>query len=416
LSRRSNSESVTDRVRRRYDAFPYPARDSGPIPVVRLRRYHLESLHYACYRRHRSYAGARILELGCGTGQSTRIWAEANPDVEITAIDLSPESVTQARSAVREYGNVTVEVADLLSYAPPEPFDFVIAEGVLHHLPDPRVGFARLRSFLAEEGMAAILVYSELGRWEVGILQHVLRLLTSGTDELADSLETARSLVREIRPDSRLWGFRARYGSALEHDEEVVDLLLHPQEHQVGVRGLFRWLEAGPLRHLLFHDEASWRIENVLESAHLLELAEGLDRETQYALCDLLLADRNHYDFLADARAPGERLPNEIWSKPGELTDDARPVLPPFTVFQETRVGRSSDPDHRQEQVSFYAIGEGEQSLGLESRACRMLELADGTRSVKRIVSELASDSAEEAERAKAFLGYAERAGLLWIT
>jgi len=39
----------------------------------------------------------RVLEIGCGFGRITRLLAETWPDASITALDLSPEQLANAR-------------------------------------------------------------------------------------------------------------------------------------------------------------------------------------------------------------------------------------------------------------------------------------------------------------------------------
>jgi SAM-dependent methyltransferase len=55
--------------------------------------------------------GMRVLELGCGSGEDTRWFAEHGCDV--TALDVSPEMVKVARQKCAEYRHVTVRQFDV---------------------------------------------------------------------------------------------------------------------------------------------------------------------------------------------------------------------------------------------------------------------------------------------------------------
>lgn len=89
-------------------------------------------------------APCRMLEIGCGTG--TNAISLAQRGFTVTAIDLSPLAVEQAKAKASKAG-VTVDfrVADILH--PPElgkPFAFVFDRGVYHHLRE-----VDLKGFLA---------------------------------------------------------------------------------------------------------------------------------------------------------------------------------------------------------------------------------------------------------------------------
>ncbi len=74
----------------------------------------------------------RALELGCGTGTNAVFLAQQG--FEVTAVDISPLAIEQARAKVDEAGvDVTLLTADLLEL--PDlgpPFPFVFDRGVYH--------------------------------------------------------------------------------------------------------------------------------------------------------------------------------------------------------------------------------------------------------------------------------------------
>jgi ubiquinone/menaquinone biosynthesis C-methylase UbiE len=84
--------------------------------------------------------GEKVLEAGCGVGAQTRILARRNPEARFECIDISAESIEQAKEVARQEGtkNVQFNQADLysLSYEL-DSFDHVFVCFVLEHLPDP---------------------------------------------------------------------------------------------------------------------------------------------------------------------------------------------------------------------------------------------------------------------------------------
>jgi len=79
----------------------------------------------------------RVLELGCGYGRIARLLAQAHPNAEITALDLSPEQLANARQYCADYPKVRFEEFDFFSGQPlpGADYDVVIAVEVFFHLP-----------------------------------------------------------------------------------------------------------------------------------------------------------------------------------------------------------------------------------------------------------------------------------------
>jgi len=100
-------------------------------------------------------AGSTVLEAGCGTGAQTVILAKNNPDVQITAIDTSEDSMTEARTRLARQGlsNVHFKLADIFDLPfDPESFDYVFVCFVLEHLADPLASLKKLQSVLRKGG------------------------------------------------------------------------------------------------------------------------------------------------------------------------------------------------------------------------------------------------------------------------
>ena len=75
------------------------------------------------------FAPDRVLELGVGTGETTRLVLERYPDAEVTGLDAQPEMVFKAR----EHG-IAVRLARMQDPLPDGPWDLVISVLSVHHL------------------------------------------------------------------------------------------------------------------------------------------------------------------------------------------------------------------------------------------------------------------------------------------
>ena len=96
------------------------------------------------------FAPDRVLELGVGTGETTRRLLERYPAAAVTGLDSSPEMVFRAR----ELG-VEVRLARMEDPLPDGPWDLVVSVLTVHHLDDDakRGLFRRVR----EQSRALVL-------------------------------------------------------------------------------------------------------------------------------------------------------------------------------------------------------------------------------------------------------------------
>ncbi len=77
------------------------------------------------------FAPERVLELGMGTGETTRVLLESYPDAWVIGLDSSPEMVFRLRE---EYDGVML--ARMEDPLPDGPWDLVISVLSVHHLTD----------------------------------------------------------------------------------------------------------------------------------------------------------------------------------------------------------------------------------------------------------------------------------------
>jgi trans-aconitate 2-methyltransferase len=85
--------------------------------------------------------GMNVLEIGCGIGTLTGLLLKEVPQGRLTATDLSPASVEQARKLLRERPNLVLVAGDSTEKTPDGPFDMIILPDVLEHIPFERQPF-----------------------------------------------------------------------------------------------------------------------------------------------------------------------------------------------------------------------------------------------------------------------------------
>jgi len=104
--------------------------------------------------------GARVLECGCGTGAQTVFLAAGSPAAQLVSVDVSADSLDQARRRVEAAGcgNVTFRIADVF-HLPFEDasFDHVFVCFLLEHLADPQRALGCLRRVLRPGGSITVI-------------------------------------------------------------------------------------------------------------------------------------------------------------------------------------------------------------------------------------------------------------------
>lgn len=126
---------------RTYDVINYS------IPYVE----HLDALIAALDVRR----GARVVDLGCATGNLVRRLAQRGvADVTITGVDFAPGMIARAASKCRRYPSVSLLEADLNGVLPlPDAsVDRVVCNNVVYALDDPAALLAEVRRVLAPGG------------------------------------------------------------------------------------------------------------------------------------------------------------------------------------------------------------------------------------------------------------------------
>lgn len=101
----------------------------------------------------------RVYDLGCGSGNTTRLLQQRWPQARITGVDSSPEMLARARAASADskarYPLEYVE-SDLSTWSPTDPVDVLYSNAALHWLGGHEVLFPRLMRSLAPRGVLAI--------------------------------------------------------------------------------------------------------------------------------------------------------------------------------------------------------------------------------------------------------------------
>lgn len=114
-------------------------------------------------------AGSRVLDVGCGSGVSTRAAARAAPNGTALGIDISAALVKRGRerSRLERVANAVFEQADAEVHRfEPASFDVVISRFGAMYFAHPAVAFTNIRRALRPGGRLALVAWRDLARNE----------------------------------------------------------------------------------------------------------------------------------------------------------------------------------------------------------------------------------------------------------
>lgn len=165
----------------------------------------------------------RILECGPGSGFNTRFMAK-NCAGEVFSLDIS-EAAFVTFNNTRDLANCTVVQADLM-HAPFADgyFDFIIADGVLHHTPDTRAAVEALYRKLAPGGQFFFYIYRRMGAARAFSDAHIRAAFTKlSPEECYAACEGLTELGREL----------SRLGARIRLEKPIPTLGIPAGEHDV---------------------------------------------------------------------------------------------------------------------------------------------------------------------------------------
>jgi SAM-dependent methyltransferase len=150
--------------------MPYMMDRAGPTDYDAELRRHNEVLRRACDVQ----PGEHVLDIGCGSGQTTREAARMAQGGSALGVDISASAIELARELTRAQGvhNVTFECADAQVHRfAQERIDLATSRFGTMFFADPVAAFANVGRALRPVGRLVIMVWQahERNEWEVAI-------------------------------------------------------------------------------------------------------------------------------------------------------------------------------------------------------------------------------------------------------
>ena len=371
---------VLDQVREQYEELPYPPRD----PEDERERLVSNQPSQLLLANHLFWGGRkaidsslRVLDAGCGTGDSTICMAEQLRDTgaRVTALDFSSASleVTRRRAEMRGLDNIDYVEAPLeeLPWLGVGEFDFVLSSGVLHHLASPEQGLEALREVLRPDGGIAVMVYSRYGRAPLYMMQELMRRLAPpslGTGERLRVLRHTLKLLHDDHPLKQTWD---QHGDeAAKGDAALFDMFLHAQDRAYTVPEIYEWVEGADLRFLAFDAPRTYEPKHYDDRVDV----SALPAPQRHAVAELLHARMGTHIFYATHRD---------YEPPAPPEGDDGTAVPCWSYVDFTGARERALRDGKQLRVQ---TGRVEFNLGLDPITRTILQRVDGKRPLGAII------------------------------
>ena len=229
-------DEAVDAVRRFYERAPfpgYPERDT--LQALRARA---ERSEFARLLDRAIPGDARIVDVGCGTGQMPIYLARG--DRQVVGVDLSRASLRLGAEAARRFGLEGVQFVQADLHRPglrEASFDVVFSSGVVHHTPNPAAAFAAVARLARPGGTIILGVYNAFARMPL----RLRRLVARATH------------FRWIPFDPVL---RDRANERARREAWLRDQYQHPEEHRHTLAEVQRWFADSGVEYMRAYPSA----------------------------------------------------------------------------------------------------------------------------------------------------------------
>jgi SAM-dependent methyltransferase len=222
---------VTDIVKAFYEENPFPNYDD-----LDSKQSLIEKARRGVFARlldEQIPQGARVLEVGCGTGQLTNFLG-MHWNRQVFGSDICLNSLRLAKAFRDEADIRNAEFVQMNLFKPAfqaGTFDIVICNGVLHHTKDPLSGFVSISRLVKSGGYIVIGLYNRIGRLTTDLRRMFFRL--SGNRLRMLDAHMRNPSYNEAR--KRAW---------------FMDQYRHPQESKHSYDEVIDWFESNGFEFL----------------------------------------------------------------------------------------------------------------------------------------------------------------------
>lgn len=261
-------------VKKQYDRVVYPN-----IPIEKSFKNDINQLfihsiitpHYIKFQEVISPVGKLILDVGCGSGYTSLLLAEANPGAKIVGIDISEPSVEMARKRLLHHHYTDAEfhamdIQDLPNLG--QSFDYINCNDTLYLLPDPISALKSMQSVLSPQGTIRANLHDLYSRERFLQSQQLWQFLGLMDDAPTKTeCDTVREIVDSLQ-DTVVLKFRAwlDVDQGLEPDEFVYMNHLFHGDCGFTVPQMFEMIDSSNLEFISMVNWKDWGLHDLFSN------------------------------------------------------------------------------------------------------------------------------------------------------
>ena len=239
----------------------------------------------------------RVLDAGCGTGNTSLALAAQFKNVQFVGIDISSASIDTAKKSAREkdLSNVRFCEWNLLDlYRDEKKFNIILCFGVLHHTAQMQKVINNLYSVLEPNGTLFLWVYGKHGRYFHSLNVELLSMLLSASQDKGNPIDLTREFILKVQDGNiikNLLGDRSEDQMLKQFYTDttwIADQFLNPNEFMISMKDLIVLVKSAGFK-IYEWVGAPKDISKCFNSYKLVERFKMLSSEQQMIALDLLL-------------------------------------------------------------------------------------------------------------------------------
>lgn len=321
----SKFSQTSENLKQQYEQNPYPDVRIEQSFKNAYPNLYLNNLVTSYYLRNHKVINTKdkiILDVACGSGCTTLMLAQANPDAQIIGIDFSPNSIEVAKKRLNYHGFNQVEfhIMELEKVGQLNiKFDYINCSDILYFLDDLVSSLKILKSVLKPEGILHGNLHSKYMRRYFYLAQELCKIMGLMDDTPSEvEIEFIREFMKAVKDDTTLK--RMTWSADLEkNDLSLLMNYLIVNDHGYTIPKMFEVLDHAQLEFISMTNWRDWDLKKLFKQPDDLPdvieycLDQASEKE-KLAFCELLHPQSRLLDFWCGHRDQAHSfLPVSQW-------------------------------------------------------------------------------------------------------
>ena len=205
--------------------------------------------------------GAKVLDVGCGTGNRSMLMAKYFEIGELYGFDACKKSLEIAEKVAIEEEFDNFKPINGSSFDLPfenNTFDVVMSWGVLHHTFNPLLGLKEMYRVCKKGGYVCFFVYNSIADWRHNLRRKNIEKYGG------DSLQSKFNYALKKYSDRRYNSAKKEFDMTPEQRAQFYDEYVHPHKSDHTINEIIQWQKelnieySGSYPPLRFRDTISW--------------------------------------------------------------------------------------------------------------------------------------------------------------